>query len=98
MRKCGLLIAVVGVLSLGTLAWGYLFMPTAVGDAREKAQGWIKGHLDRAEGYFFLGAIEGSAWAKGTEGKGTEVEVATFGAANDPPRLVPWASILFQRD
>jgi len=81
-----------------TAASAYLFQLTAIPEALNRANAWINSHPNRAEGYFFLGGIEGSAWAKGTTGKGTQVDIASFGDANNPPRFVPWVSIMFQRD
>jgi tetratricopeptide (TPR) repeat protein len=85
-------------LLLATTAYAFLFQSVTVADALSRANAWIKNNPNRAEGYFFLGGINASAWAKGTTGKEAEVEVASFGGANDPPMFVPWNSIMFPRN
>ena len=98
MQKRISLLTSLAVLMATTIAPAYPLQLTAIPEAFNRANAWIKDHPNRAEGYFFLGGVEGSAWAKGTAGKGTEVEITGSGDSNNPPRLVPWTSIMFQRD
>jgi hypothetical protein len=83
------------VLATASIADAYAFQPTAVPEARKRANAWIKEHPKAGEGYFLLGAIEASAWAKGTD---SIVDVASFGSADQVPFLAPWYSVLFVRD
>jgi len=98
MRQRITLAASLVALLLASTAHAYLFQSVTVADALSRGNAWIKDNPNRAEGYFFLGGINASAWAKGTTAKEAEVEVASFGGANDPPRFVPWNSIMFPRN
>jgi hypothetical protein len=96
MRKYILLFAFPLMLMLASTAFGYLFVSAPVLDALKHGNVWIKEHPNRAEGYFFIGGVEGSAWAKGLSGKDAEISASTFGDAANPPSFVPWVSIMFQ--
>ena len=78
-------------------ARAYLFMPAPIPDALTRAAAWIKDHPTRAEGYFFLARINGSAWAKGDVGKDAEVPIGSYGDAETGPYFVPWDSLMYQR-
>jgi hypothetical protein len=94
MRRYAPLAAGVAFLICATTGFAYIFNQAKISDALDPAHAWIKGHLNRPEGFFFLGGIEGAAWARGRD---AEISVGNFGDADFPPRFVPWLSIMFER-
>jgi hypothetical protein len=80
-------------------ASAYMFQPVTVADALAHANAWISAHPKRAEGYFYLAGVHGSAWAKGATGRDAEVESDGYDGdtAETPPTFVPWNSIMFPR-
>lgn len=91
MRILRVLIAGLIVLMCAGSSWAYIYMPGSVSVAKEYADAFIKSQPEVAEGYFFLGAVNGIAWAKGMEG---EVDMSSTGGGKNAPCLVPWKSVM----
>ncbi len=81
-----------------SIAQAYPFNPSSISKALDQSSAWRKAHPDRSEGYFFLGAVEDCAWAKGTQSKDNELAVDSFGDGDTPPKFSPWQSVLFECD
>ncbi len=94
MGSFKILIAGVVVLMGAECVWAHAYGKMPATRAMADARVFIEQHPEVAEGYFFRGVVYGSVWARGVS---KEIDMNSA-MEKQPPRIVPWVSILFKRD